>query len=72
MIRNIEVSKLYDFTTWEINNCNTHIAQSLRKQKQSGNEIWPVNKIKQTFFLKNYAKNVVEKLVIDPFLKNQN
>ena len=26
----------------------------------------------KTFFLKHYTQNVVEKLVLDPFLKNQN
>ena len=36
---------IYDVTAWERNNCKTHIAQYLKKQKQSNNEIWSVNRI---------------------------
>ena len=35
--------KNYDITTWETNDCNTHIIQYLKKKRQSGNEIWLVN-----------------------------
>ena len=37
--------KIYEFTTWLTNSCNTHIAQYLKKYSQSGNEIWSVNKM---------------------------
>ena len=37
--------KIYDITTWEANNCNTHIARYLKEVKQSGNEIWSVSSI---------------------------
>ena len=36
--------KIYDVADWTTNNYNTHIAQYLKK-KQSGNEIWSLNKI---------------------------
>ena len=32
--------KIYDTTDWETNNHNTHIAQYLKKERQSGNETW--------------------------------
>ena len=32
--------KIYDVTDWTTNNYNTHIAQYLKKQSQSDNEIW--------------------------------
>ena len=56
------------------NNGNTHIDQYLKKQRESGNEIWSVNRIKHDkhFSRKNHAQSVVEKLFPDPFLKNQN
>ena len=31
MIRKIRLISKFDFTTWETNNCNTHIAQYLKK-----------------------------------------
>ena len=37
--------KCYDVTAWLSNNCNTHIAQYLEKQRQSDNEIWSVNRM---------------------------
>ena len=30
---------------WETNSYNTHIAQYLKKERQSDNEIWSVNRI---------------------------
>ena len=39
---------------------------------QSENEIWSINMILETFFLKNHTQNVVEKLFPNPFLKNLN
>ena len=37
--------KIYGLRDWTTNNCNKHIAQYLKKKRQSGNEIWLVNKI---------------------------
>ena len=37
--------EIYDVTAWLKNNCNTHIAQYLKKKTQSDNEIWSVNRI---------------------------
>ena len=51
---------------------NTHIPPCLKKQKQSGYEIWSVNRTRETFFLKYHTQKVVKKLFTDPFLKNQN
>ena len=34
--------KFHDVTVWLVNNCNTHIAQYLKKWRQLGNEIWSV------------------------------
>ena len=63
--------EIYDVTTRERNNCNTHITQYLKTLRQSDNEICSANRV-ETFFLKNYAKIVVVKLFLNPFLKNQN
>ena len=38
--------KIYDTVNWITNNYNTHIAQYLKKERQSRNEIWSVNRIK--------------------------
>ena len=38
--------KIYDIANWITNNYNTHIAQYLKKERQSRNEIWSVNRIK--------------------------
>ena len=37
--------KIYDVTTRETNNCNTHTAQYLKNKRQSDSEIWSVNTI---------------------------
>ena len=37
--------KFYDVTAFLINNCDTHIAQYLEKQRQSDNEITSVNRM---------------------------
>ena len=37
--------KIYDVTDWTWNNDNTHIVQYLKKYRQSGNAIWPDNRI---------------------------
>ena len=36
--------KFYDVTTWLTNNFNTHITQYLKKQRESDNEIWAVDR----------------------------
>ena len=37
--------KIYEVLTFLTNNCNTHINQYLKNVRQSGNEIWSVNRI---------------------------
>ena len=37
--------KFYDVTGCSTNNCNTHFAQYLEKQRQLDNEIWSVTRI---------------------------
>ena len=37
--------KIYDVKTWLINTCNAHIDQYQENQKETGNEIWSVNRI---------------------------
>ena len=57
----------------ETNNYITQIARYLRSkdnQKMKFGQLIEYNM--KTNFLKNHAKNVVEKLVPDPSLKNQN
>ena len=56
----------YDITDWTANNYFTHIAQYLKKEIQSGNEIWSVNKI-FFFSCKNHWENETGRLVSDLF-----
>ena len=52
--------KIHDVTTWLTNNCNTHIAQYLTKERQPDNETWSIIKIyitREIFFFKNYTEN---------------
>ena len=37
--------KIYDVTTWETNNCNAHVDHYLKNVRQSGSEVWSVNRI---------------------------
>ena len=37
--------KFYDVKFWLTNNCNTHIALYLKKQRQSDNDIWSINRM---------------------------
>ena len=39
--------KVFDVTNWLTNNCNTDITQYFKKWRQSDNELWSVNRIKQ-------------------------
>ena len=53
---------VYGVANCEINNCNTHFAQYLKKQMQSDNESGSI-------VLEKHTQHVAEKLVPDPFLK---
>ena len=55
---------MYGVTTWLTKNYNTHIAQSISQEVK--NITW------DTFFLKDHAQNMVEKLFPESILKNQN
>ena len=56
-----------------MNNCNTHIDQYLKKQKNMTMKFGQLIECKsRQFFLKNHTQNVVEKLFPDRLLKNQN
>ena len=48
--------EIYDVTTWLTNNCNTYIAQYLKKLRQSDNEIWSVNNMTNIVIEKSYRK----------------
>ena len=49
---------------WTINNYNTHIAQHLKKQRQSENEVWLANKIQhRKYFTDNETGKVVPDLL---------
>ena len=56
--------KIYNATTWVTENCNTYVNQYLKKERQSGNDIWLVKK--------NHTQYTMEMLFPDHFLKNQN
>ena len=43
-----------------------------RSKRQSDNEVWSVNRLWQTFFLKYHTQNVLEKLFPEAFIKNKN
>ena len=62
--------KFYDVAAWLTNNCNTHIAPRYCNQTIKFGQL--IELTWETFFLKNHSQNMVEKLVPDPFLKNQN
>ena len=51
--------KFYDITDWAINNCNTHIAHYLKMDRQSGNEIWSVNKRRRG---KYFSSKIIHKI----------
>ena len=53
--------KKYIVTTWLTNNCNPHIDQHLKKERQSGNEIYPVNSIHITHE-KHFPWKMIHKL----------
>ena len=37
--------KIHDIADWETKNYNAHIAQYLKKYRQSGHEMWLVNRV---------------------------
>ena len=39
--------KIFDVTNWETNHYNTHNTQYQKKKRQSDDEIWSVDRIKQ-------------------------
>ena len=43
MMKNDDL-KICNVRTWETNNYNTHIAQYVKKKKQSDNAIWSINR----------------------------
>ena len=51
--------KIHDFTTWLTNNCDSHIAQYLMKQRQPDNETWSINKISQE---KYFSSKIIQKM----------
>ena len=62
--------KIYDVTNWTTINYNTYIVQSLwykSNQTMKFGQLTGYN-MRNIFF----TQNVVEKLVLDPFIKNQN
>ena len=64
---------MYDVITW-LNNL-IHIIPNISKSKENQamkfGQLIEYN-MRNIFSLKNHTQNVVEKLVSDPFLKNQN
>ena len=62
--------KIYEVTTWLTNSYNTHMTSRLGQQTVTIYIVPNISRCKgiQTFLLKNHAKNLVEKLVPDPFL----
>ena len=52
------IFKFYDVKTWLKNNRTTHIAQYFKKQSQSDNEMWSVNRmnLRNIFLEKSHTK----------------
>ena len=48
--------KIYDVTSWKTNNYNKHIVRNLKKLRQSGNEIWSLNRIKREKYFYIFPK----------------
>ena len=53
------IFKIHDVTPWLPNNCNTHIAQYLTKQRQPDNETWSINRIYQG---KYFSSKIMQKI----------
>ena len=60
--------KIYDVINCEATNCNFHIAQDKSNQTMKFDQLTEFNN--RNFFLENCTKKVVEKLVLNPFLRN--
>ena len=66
--------KIYDFTAWKTNNCNTHIAQYLKKSK--GNQTMRFGQLiehtTRKIFLKRSYTKYDGKTIPRPFSKKSN
>ena len=60
---------IYKVTTWKKKNWNTYIANISRSKV---NQIIKFGQLIETFFMKHYTQNEVEKLFPDPVLKSRN
>ena len=49
--------KIYNVTDWKTNNCNTHIAQYLRKQRQPDNGQLVEYNMRNIFHGKSYSQS---------------
>ena len=63
---------MFDLITWKTSNCNIHITEYLKKNMQSDNEIWSVNRIYYEKQSSLKIMQIVEKLIPDPFPKKKN
>ena len=68
--------KTDDITKLETNNYNTHIHKLCNISRAKGSQTMKRGQLieynKRNTFLKQRTRNVVEKLLPDPFLENQN
>ena len=66
--------KIYDVTTWERNNFNTHILSNISRRKDNQTVKFGqfIEYIIRNIFLKNHTQNKVGKLFKDTFSENQN
>ena len=68
--------KTDDITKLETNNYNTHIHKLCNISRAKGSQTMKRGQLieynKRNTFLKQRTRNVVEKLLLDPFLENQN
>ena len=61
--------KMYDVTTWLTNNYNAHIAQYPRNKCNKTMKFCQLIEYnKRDIFIRNYTKNMGERLVLDLFL----
>ena len=65
--------KIYDVTYREIYNCNTHIPNIYRSKDNEAIKFGHLIEYNmRNIFFEIHTQNVTEKLIADPFLKNQN
>ena len=60
---------MYYVINCEVTSCNSHIAQDKTNQTMKFDQLIEFNN--RNFFLENCTKKVVEKLVLNPFLRNR-